>query len=141
MKKTKKVVKLRKKSIGMKIKECILSSFILLCSFILILLFSPIFNIIQVNVEGNSKLNENFIRSESGIRIGHNILRLNKIKIKEELLKISYIEDVTINRKWPDTIVIKVKEKEPLAKISLLGSSISLFFKFFNISKNFSSKS
>ena len=39
-------------------------------------------------------------------------------------MKISYIEDVTINRKWPDTIVIKVKEKEPLAKISLLGSSI-----------------
>lgn len=120
----KNVVKLKKNSNKDKIRECILSSFILLCSFVLILLFSPLFDITQIKVEGNLKLNENIIKSESGINLGQNILGLNKIKIKEDLLSISYLEDVEIRRMWPDTILIRVAEKEPVAKVKLLGSNI-----------------
>ena len=124
MKKEKKVLKLKKKSIKSKIGECFACSFILMCSFILVLLFSPIFDITQIKVEGNLRLNANIIKSESGINLGQNILRLNKIKIKEDLLKVSYIDNVEIKRNWPDTILIKVLEKEPVAKIKLLGSNI-----------------
>ena len=42
-----------KKSKGELIKEIIISAIILLVTFILILLFSPIFNITNIKVEGN----------------------------------------------------------------------------------------
>jgi len=124
MKKEKKVVKIHQTSIKDKIRECIISSFILLFSFVIILLFSPIFDITAIEISGNSKVNENIIRSEAGINLGQNIMRLNKIKIKEDLLKVSYIDNVEIRRSWPDTILINVEEKAPAGKITLLGSNI-----------------
>ena len=77
-----------KKSKGELIKEIIISAIILLVTFILILLFSPIFNITNIKVEGNKKVDENIIKSEADVNIGQNILRLNKVQMKNNILSV-----------------------------------------------------
>lgn len=123
MKKDKKVVKLRKNNF---FENSIFIPFILLITVLIILAFSPLFNIKEIKVEGNLRLTENSIVKESGIEIGHNILRLNKNKIKEDLFCLPYIEDVSIRRMWPDTIRISVVEKGEIAKIVTFGATIAL---------------
>lgn len=119
--KDKKVVKLRKNNF---FKNSILVPFILLIAGLIILAFSPLFNVTTIKVEGNFQLTENSIVNVSNIKIGDNILRINKTHIKENLGKLSYVEDVTIRRQWPDTILITVKEKEAIAQIKVVGTTV-----------------
>lgn len=123
MKKDKKVVKLRKNNF---FKNSIFIPFILLITALIILAFSPLFNIKEIKVKGNLRLTENSIVKESGIEIGQNILRLNKNAIKDNLFNLSYIEDVNIRRTWPDTITISVVEKGEIAKVVTFGATIAL---------------
>lgn len=123
MKKDKKVVKLRKNNF---FKNSIFIPFILLITALIILAFSPLFNIKEIKVKGNLRLTENSIVKESGIEIGQNILRLNKSSIKEALFNLPYIKDVSIRRNWPDTIIISLVEKNEIAKIVTFGATIAL---------------
>lgn len=123
MKKDKKVVKLRKNNF---FKNSIFIPFVLLITALIILAFSPLFNIKEIKVKGNLRLTENSIVKESGIEVGQNILRLNKNIIKDNLFRLSYIEDASIRRTWPDTITISVIEKEEIAKVVTFGSTIAL---------------
>jgi cell division protein FtsQ len=121
--KDKEVVKLRKNNF---FKNSIFIPFILLIAVLIALSFSPLFNITKIKVEGNLRLTENSIINASDIKIGHNILRLNKNVIKENIKKLPYIEDASIRRKWPDTIVISVIEKNDFAKLEVLGSTLTI---------------
>lgn len=121
--KEQKVVKLRKKNI---IKDVILIPIILLVALVIILAFSPLFNITEIKVQGNFRLMENTIINVSGIELGNNILRLNKNKIKQNISSIAYIDDVSIKRQWPNSIIISVSEKKELAKMNVFGSSVVL---------------
>lgn len=123
MKKDKKVVKLRKNNF---FKNSIFIPLVLFIAGLIILAFSPLFNIKEIKVKGNSRLTENSIVKESGIEIGQNILRLNKNIIKEKLFDLAYIEDVSIRRSWPDTIIISVDEKNEVAKVVTFGAVIAL---------------
>lgn len=123
MKKDKKVVKLRKNNF---FKNSIFIPFILLITALVILAFSPLFDVKEIKVKGNFRLTENSIVKESGLNLGQNILRLNKYAVKENLLDLSYIKDVSIKRSWPDTIIISVIEKDEIAKVITFGATITL---------------
>ena len=123
MMKDKKVVKLRKNNF---FKNSIFIPVILLVAALIILSFSPLFNITQIKVKGNLKLTENSIIDASEIKIGQNILMLNKNIIKENIKKLAYIEDVSIRRIWPDVITINVIEKNDFAKLEVLGSTLTI---------------
>jgi len=98
--------------------------FLLLSFSIFILLFSPLFNISNIEVIGNSKVTPESVINSTGLYIGQNIFRINKITIKEKILLIPYIESVKIQRKLPNKIYIEIKEKEPIATIEFMGSNI-----------------
>ena len=74
---------------------------------------SPIFNIKNINVTGNSKIDSEKIISLSGIEKGNNLFRINKTQISKQIKKNGYIEDIKIIRKLPDTIEINVIERVP----------------------------
>ena len=98
--------------------------FLLLCFSIFILLFSPLFNINFIEVVGNSKVASDSIINNTGLYIGQNIFRINKITIKEKILLLPYIENVKIQRKLPNKIYIEVVEKQPIAAIEFMGSNV-----------------
>lgn len=123
--KDEKVVKLpKRKKEKSKTGGVILIPLVLLVTTIIILLFSPIFNILHIEVKGVFNLTQNTVISDSKITIGTNILKLNKFEVKNNLYNNPYIKEASVHRKWPDTIVIDIVEKEPIAQIPFFGSQV-----------------
>ena len=89
------------------------TSFIVLGIVLLIfLMVSPIFNIENIEIEGNSILSNEKIISLSEIHIDENIFRINKMSVKEKIKSNAYVESVEISRKLPNTIQIQIKERK-----------------------------
>ena len=75
-------------------------------------LMSPIFNIINVQVVGNKKIDTEEIISLSGIEIGQNMFQYRKDIVINNIKENPYIESVKLHRKLPDTIELVVTERK-----------------------------
>ncbi len=82
---------------------------ILLC----ICLFTPLFAISEITVSGNSIVSSETIIANSGIARGENVFRINKSKAEKALGEISYVNGITIKRKFPAKVEIVVDEAKP----------------------------
>jgi cell division protein FtsQ len=51
-----------------------------------------------------------------GNEIDGDFLQLNLMRLKEALLVDPWVEKVTLNRRWPDTLVVKITEQKPIAR-------------------------
>lgn len=102
----------RKKKHG-KIKS-ILKWTILLCALAsagIFFIMSPVFNVTQIDVIGNEKIDKDTIISLSKIQMEENIYKNSSSRIKQNIKQEPYIEDVIIKRKLPNKIQINVKER------------------------------
>lgn len=95
-----------------KIKNIILLLITLVCLTLLFVFKSTFFNIKYVNIEGNTVLKSESLDKEVEYLHGMNILTLNTKTITETLKKNSYIESVSIKKKLPNEIKIKITERE-----------------------------
>ena len=99
------------------------------------------FNIKEIEIENNFFLKETDLKKQLIPIYGKNLLFLNNGNIKKILLKNSFIESFYIQKKYPNTLKIKIYEKKPIAilidkkKKFYLSDKIDLI-KFENI-KNF----
>lgn len=85
---------------------CVLAVIVGLC----VCLFTPIFGVSEIYVEGNSAITAEEIVQVSGIKNGQNIFRINTKRIEENLEKMVYVDDAEIVRKFPARIKIALKE-------------------------------
>lgn len=76
---------------------------------------SAFFSVGSVVVEGNKYISEEDVFSIAGIPSEVNIFRLNTGKIKHRLLHDLRIDEADVTRQFPTTIVITVKERQPVA--------------------------
>jgi cell division protein FtsQ len=72
----------------------------------------PYFDIKTVAVENTKHISKGDVLKLANIQIGGNIFYLNTGEITEKLKNNTYINNVTISRKLPDTIVIRVEERK-----------------------------
>lgn len=70
------------------------------------------FNIKMVKVGNNRVVSNEDISNLSGIKIGENIFMIRDKEIVKKVKRNGYIEQVKIERKLPDTVIIKVTERE-----------------------------
>lgn len=91
---------------------------------ILCAMFSPLFNIKKIEVQGNEIISKNEIISLSQIQLEENTFKLNKSQIKKQIKENAYIQSVIIVRKLPSEIVIKVEERKPAYLLEYAGSYI-----------------
>ena len=95
---------------------------IIIFAIIIILAFTaPIFNITDIQVQGNNVVKQETVISLSGLKKGENIFKFNNqviSKIKEN----SYIDNVEIKRHLPGTVIIKIEEREIKYQINLINS-------------------
>lgn len=77
------------------------------------LMTSPMFNITEIEVNGNSKITKEQIVSLSNIQLNENIYRLSKKKVEEAVKQNAYVQNVTIKRKIPNKVQIDVTERTP----------------------------
>lgn len=98
--------------------------FILFVIVILCAMFSPLFNIKTIEVDGNKIVTKNEIISLSKIQIEENSFKLSKSKIRKQIKENAYIQDVKITRKLPSTILIEIEEREPAYLLEYAGSYV-----------------
>jgi hypothetical protein len=76
------------------------------------------FEIQHLVISCDGKLTEDYIREASGLHEGMNLWEFSFEDIEEKLLSVSRIESVYLERKLPSTLMVKVKERVPVARIS-----------------------
>ena len=101
--------KKRKKRI-IKVIKCFTLIGIIIAGIVYALL-SPIFNIKNINVSGNTKISSETIISLSGLNIEQNIFNFRTSYITDNIKQNAYIDNVEIHRKLPDEIEIMVQER------------------------------
>ena len=75
-------------------------------------MLSPIFNIKDITVSGNSKISSETIISLSGLKLEQNIFNFRTSQIVDSIKQNAYIDTVEINRSFPDEVEINVTERE-----------------------------
>jgi cell division protein FtsQ len=93
------------------------------------IIFSSYFNLRQVEIYGNKKVPSKQIASLVNPLIGKNIFKISSKNLIKNLTKIAWIENVNIDKKLPDSLIIKIKEEKPAF---ILNSSN----KFWRVSSN-----
>ena len=82
------------------------------------------FQVETVAVTGNSRYSQEEIIQATGIQTGDNLFRMNKFQIAHQVLQgLPYVEELTIRRALPSTIVITVKEWDAVARVEAPGTS------------------
>lgn len=69
------------------------------------------FRMDHITVSGNRRYTEEEVVAASGLQTGRNLYLLNKFAVKEKIFaQLPYVEEVAINRKLPDTLLIELRE-------------------------------
>lgn len=89
-------------------------------------LFTPIFNITDITVTGNSVLTDKEIITASGIKKGNNLFRINKDKAEDLISSLGYVEDVKIKRKFFSRVEIEITESQEVAYVAFSGNYVGL---------------
>lgn len=85
----------------------------------LVLVFSLFFKINTVTISGDKVYSDKMVAEKSGIVIGENLFKVNEEKISQKLSKdLPYIKSVTVERKLPDTVIIKVESAKEIAAVT-----------------------
>lgn len=74
---------------------------------------SPIFNVTNIIVSGNSKLTTAEVISLSGIENNQNIFRISRSRIINNVKQNAYVNTVEIHKSYPGTIEIVIEERVP----------------------------
>lgn len=89
--------------------------FILCCISLFFFLHSDFFSLKKVEVEGNRRVPVEEILRLAGLEPGLNLWRIDTKGAVARLKAHPLLETVTVKRKWPHTLIIYVREREPLA--------------------------
>ena len=80
------------------------------------------FRVNTVVVSGNSRYAEAEVIQSSGVEQGDNLFALNKYQISRQIYtQLPYVDEVSIHRKLPDTLLIQVTESYPVAALCAGG--------------------
>lgn len=93
--------------------------FISVCA-VIIMFFTPTFNITSIEVEGNKKIDSQEIIAQTGVTIGQNLFKINISQVEKSLDSIAYINSVETERVlFPPALKLIVTECKPRAFITV----------------------
>lgn len=87
-------------------------------------IYSPLFNIKAIQVEGNNKISETEIISLAQIQMEENVFSVKEENIRKKIKENAYIDKVKIVRKLPSTIVLEIEERIPAYLLEYAGSYV-----------------
>ena len=89
---------------------------------------SGAFVVRRVAVQGNRMSNEAQIRTLAALRYGDQLFSVTPEEIEERVRQHPWIDQVSVERVWPDTVTIRVYEHRPLAMINFEGEQQGLYY-------------
>ncbi|MEN7973673.1 MAG: FtsQ-type POTRA domain-containing protein [Verrucomicrobiota bacterium] len=79
---------------------------------------NPHFEIQHLVISSDGKLTEDRIREYTGLAEGMNLFGVTFKELEKALVKVPVVESVHLERKLPHTLIVKVKERLPVARIN-----------------------
>jgi cell division septal protein FtsQ len=94
---------------------------------------NPYFNIRHLPIETDGVIKREQIQSWAGVRPGLNLFALDLVRVRRDLELISVIGSAEVERVLPDTLKIRIREREPVARfrfpqLRIPGASTSGFY-------------
>ena len=114
----------RKKRIReQKMRRIAFFSFLALVAVLIVMFFTPFFNIKNVEIVGNNRISSEEITNTVGEISGRNLFAYRKGRIKNKLYKMAYVDKVSVRKKtFPPTITIDIKECVPAFQTEYAGA-------------------
>ncbi len=88
--------------------------FVLMMLTLAILSVTVFFNAETILVEGNTHYTAEEMLEVGGLKVGQNLFRLDKFEVIDQMETLPYVKTVTIKRKLPNTLTVKVVENQPV---------------------------
>ncbi len=85
-------------------------------------LTNPEYDLRTVTVESGNLLTRDEVMRVAGVEFGTNIFKIDLGAAERELRRIRQIESVRIERNWPDSLVIEIKKRHPVAWLARASS-------------------
>ena len=83
-----------------------------------IMVFSPLFVVRDIIVDGNMYIDKAEVIRISGVYYGERLFQMDTVAIKDRMMHDLRVEDVTVRRSLPGAFRITVKERAPVATIA-----------------------
>ncbi|MCK4840150.1 MAG: FtsQ-type POTRA domain-containing protein, partial [Desulfobulbaceae bacterium] len=80
---------------------------------------SSFFQIVDIEIKGCQRLSKEELLELSGVDVHSNLVEISSGQVQGLLEGHSWIERAAITRKWPDRLIISVKERKPVAIVNL----------------------
>ncbi|MHB1349702.1 MAG: FtsQ-type POTRA domain-containing protein [Desulfobulbus sp.] len=80
---------------------------------------SDVFALSTLTVQGNRMATEGQILEKSGLARGVSLLAVDCGEVESRILDHPWVEQATVKRQWPSTVLIRVRERKPLALVNL----------------------
>lgn len=93
---------------------------------VLVILFSPMFNVQKLIVSGNKFVSFENVSDTINFSVGQNIFLFNRSSAKKNLLKNYFVKDAKINIHLPNTLSVEIDERTPCCYIKYLNDSFLL---------------
>ena len=84
------------------------------------------FKITAISVKGVNKYPVDVIQQLTGISVGDNLFRADLKAAKTKIMELPYVEDVTLKRAYPPTIVVEVTQAKPVAALEEANGGYTL---------------
>jgi len=81
------------------------------------LIQSQYFKVKNIRIEGNQEIDRDDILRALDIKEGENIFKAELRKARKGLMSLKQIRNIDISRDFPDTIVLKITERVPVAEV------------------------
>lgn len=81
--------------------------------------FSHALAVAQVDVRGESELSAQEVRKAAAVPSGEPLARLDLQAIRIRVESLALVREVEVTRRWPDTVVLDVTEREPVAVVEI----------------------
>src|SRR5438445_2065118 len=79
------------------------------------------FEVKKFSVSGLKHMDENQVLAKAGFEAGTNVFRVNLQAIRERVEQLQWVQHAMVERVFPDQIIIKVIEREPIGLARIRG--------------------
>ncbi|MDP3388161.1 MAG: FtsQ-type POTRA domain-containing protein, partial [Eubacteriales bacterium] len=93
-----------------------------------IIIYTEVFNIKEIQVSGNKQMSETEVVELSGLRLGDNLLRIDKKLSENRLMTGVLIKSAEIKRKLPNIIEVHVLERQEAVFMAGINQAFILDF-------------
>jgi cell division protein FtsQ len=90
------------------------------------LAWTPLLDVDEVRVRGGERMSPQVIAAASGIAPGDPMIQVDTGAGERRIEELAWVREVRVQRVWPGTVRIEVKERSPVAVVQVTKSSAAL---------------